>query len=334
MEQQAVLGIDISKRTFDAELRTKERARHKVFDNNQAGFAELAKWIAEYENIGSVHACMEATGFYWMELAIFLHESGVRVSVVNPARVWGYRKSELVRSKTDKLDAGVIARFCAAVRPDVWIPPRKNVRKLKEMVRHAGTLQELIVDEKNRLQNGFVAKEVVAACNKHLKFLEQTLTLLWKQINGLVRHDTDLRHKHALLASIPGIGEDTATVILGEMFSVGEFRSSRALVCYAGLAPRQRTSGSSIRGRSPLSKVGNSRIRKALYFPALTVWRDRSMFNEFCSAMEVRGKRKMEIVGALMRKILALCYAVLKSGQVYNVNYPHVANWLEDCGLV
>lgn len=280
-----------------------------------------------------VHACMEATGFYWMNLAINLHEAGLEVSVVNPARVWGFRKSELVRSKTDKLDAGVIARFCAAVKPALWTPPRKNVRRLKEMIRHAGSLQEMIVDEKNRLQNGYVSKEVIAACSKHLRFLEGALTLLWRQINRLVRWDSELRHKHALLASIPGIGEQTAAIILGEILAGGEFHSARALVCYAGLSPRQKSSGSSIRGRSPLSKVGNARLRKALYFPALTIWRDRSMFAPFCEHMQARGKHRMEIIGALMRKLLTMCFAVLKSEQVYNPKHPFVANWLEDCSL-
>ncbi len=132
-----IVGIDISKAKFDAALLLGERVKYAVFSNTEAGFGQLLTWLAKHRPDPTVtlHACMEATGNWGLELADFLHAQEVRVSIVNPARIKAYGDSELARNKTDKLDAALIARFCRAHVPPTWIPAAAHLRELRELVR-------------------------------------------------------------------------------------------------------------------------------------------------------------------------------------------------------
>ncbi len=149
-----IVGIDINKAKFDVALLLGERIRHAAFSNTEAGFGQLLAWLAKHrpDPAAPMHACMEATGNWGLELADFLHAQGgdrqgsagkaggrptggVRVSIVNPARIKAYGDSELARNKTDKLDAGLIARFCRAHVPPVWVPAAKQLRELRGLVR-------------------------------------------------------------------------------------------------------------------------------------------------------------------------------------------------------
>ena len=152
-----IVGIDISKAKFDAALLLGERIRHAVFSNAEAGFQQLLVWLAKHRPDPTVplHACMEATGNWGLELADFLHAQGVRVSVVNPARIKAYGESELTRNKTDKLDAALIARFCRAHVPPAWVPAAAHLRELREPVRRCDALKVARVQELNLNRSGF-----------------------------------------------------------------------------------------------------------------------------------------------------------------------------------
>ncbi|HLO78759.1 MAG TPA: transposase, partial [Magnetospirillum sp.] len=128
---QGFLGIDIAKRKFDAVLLAGAGKRHMVFDNDDSGFAALVAWLGT--DAGSLHACMEATGGLGDDLALFLHERSITVSVVNPLRIKAFGQSEMVRTKTDKVDAGVIARFCRSQTPEPWHPPSPRMRELRAL---------------------------------------------------------------------------------------------------------------------------------------------------------------------------------------------------------
>jgi len=147
-----ILGIDISKATFDVALLIGVRTRHAAFTNTEAGFVHLLAWLSKCcpDPDASLHACMEATSNYGLDLADFLHGHDVRVSIVNPARVKAFGASELVRNKTDKLDAALIARFCRAHSPAAWTPPAGHLRELRELVRRCDALKAARVQELNR----------------------------------------------------------------------------------------------------------------------------------------------------------------------------------------
>ena len=143
-----IIGIDISKAKFDAALLAGERVRHAAFSNTEAGFEQLLTWLAKYRSdpAAPVHTCLEATGNWGLDLAAFLHGRGVRVSVVNPARIKALGESELARNKTDKLDAALIARFCRAHLPSAWTRPAAHLRELRELVRRCDALKSLSPD--------------------------------------------------------------------------------------------------------------------------------------------------------------------------------------------
>lgn len=317
-EGTVVIGIDISKRKFDLVLMRNERAKHKSFPNTSAGHQALIDWLRELE-IANAHACMESTNVYGEALAECLHDHGYTVSIVNPARVKGFAQSELARTKTDKADAGVIARFCAALRPAPWTPDPPEIRELRALVRRLEALTEMRQQEVNRLH---VAPPVVAeAVQAHIDFLDHSIQTTKQRIRGHIDNHPDLKHKKDLLNSIPGIGEATIHVALSEFADITRFRNAKCLAAFIGVAPRERQSGSSVHGRTVLSKMGRGKLRKAFFMPALVALRYNPLLKAMKERMLAAGKAKMAIVGAAMRKLVHLVYGVLKSGMPFDPNH-------------
>jgi transposase len=311
------LGIDISKLKFDvALLRDTGKLKHRVFPNTPAGFAQLSAWV-EKQQAGRVHACLEATGAYSDSLATYLHEQGHLVSVVNPAQIKAYAESHLARVKTDKADATLIARFCSERHPPEWRPLPREVRELQALVRRLDSLLEMRQMEENRLgvANTAAVKESLAG---HLAFLNAEVARTEALIRSHIDSHPGLRGQRELLISIPGIGETTAAKLLSEIMDVKLSESARQLAAFAGLAPRLHESGSSVKKRAKLSKVGAPRLRKALYFPAIVAIKHNPYIKELSERLRRRGKCSMQIIGAAMRKLVHLAYGVLKSGKPFD----------------
>lgn len=261
-----VLGIDIAKQKVEVALLVDGKVKNKSFKNTTEGFEALALWLRKL-GIPQVQACLEATGNYGEDLAIYLHEAGHSVSIVNPARIKGFAQSELIRTEIDKIDAGIIARFCLAMKPGAWIPPSPEVRFLRALVRRADSLIDMLTQEKNRL--GTAHESVIPLIKEHMNYLNKEIKKVRDQIADLIDQNPNLRQKRELLVSIPGIGEATIAVILAELDNLEKFNHVRELVAFIGLAPKETLSGSSIKGKPRLCKVGHVRLRKALYMPAL-----------------------------------------------------------------
>lgn len=319
---QSYLGIDISKHKFHAALhngcKPNNKPKVKVFSNTSAGFEDLQQWLVQ-QGVDGVHACLEATSTYGEAVAEFLVEQGHQVSVVNPARIKGFAISELSRSKTDKADAQLILRFCMALRPQTWIPPAPEVKQLQALLRRIEALQQMVVQERNRLET--TAVELRGSIQKHIEYLEQDIETLRQQIDDHFDQHPGLKAQRDLLSSIPGIGNQTASVLLAEIVDWQQFDSSRQLAAYAGVTPRERTSGTSLRGKPSLSRVGNARLRKALFLPAMAAKRFNPLIAAFCQRLLAKGKAKRQVIGAAMRKLLHLAYGVLKSGRPFDPNF-------------
>ena len=316
-----VLGIDVSKRKCDFVLLDQGKARHKVCANSPRGFAELGAWLAR-AGVERVHACLEATGAYGDALAVWLHEQGHLVSVVNPAVIRAYAESRLTRAKTDQIDAELIARFCATEAPPRWTPLPAEVRALQALVRRLDALQDMQRQERNRLEAGPPIVPVRRSIQAVLKRLDAESAAVQRAIREHFDQHPHLRAQRDLVTSIPGIGETTAAVFLAEL-NVHRYASARALAAFTGLTPRIVQSGSSVRRRGRVCKLGSARVRKALYFPALTALRYNPIIQQLASRLTLAHKPKMVIVGAAMRKLVHLVYGVLKSQQPFNAN--HVA---------
>jgi transposase len=163
-------------------------------------------------------------------LALYLHEAGHSVSIVNPARIKGFAQSELIRTRTDKMDAGILARFCLAMKPETWIPPSPEVRLLRALVRRADSLIDMLTQEKNRL--GTAHESVIPLIKEHVGYLNKEIKKVRDQMADLIDRSPNLRQKKDLLVSIPGIGEATIAVILAELDNLEKFTHVRELVSH------------------------------------------------------------------------------------------------------
>lgn len=311
-----ILGIDIAKQTFEVALLSENRPRSRCFANSLTGFEQLSAWLATLELAG-VHACMEATGPYHLALARYLHAAGHTVSVVNPLRIKGFARAQMQRNKTDQVDAVVIARFYEALNPEPWSPPPSEVLVLQGLLRRQQSLDQMRQQELNRQEMPDSCPAVQDSIEQVVKFLDQQIGQLKKQIAQHFDEHAALKSQQQLLCTIPGIAELTAARLLGEFLGFGCFSNARQLAAFAGLSPRQHQSGSSVQGRSHLSKTGNSGLRKALYFPALTALRYNRRIGEFAERLAAAGKSKMSIIGAVMRKLVHYAFGVLKSGEPF-----------------
>jgi transposase len=314
---QVVVGVDIAKAKFDvARLSAEGKYRHKKFENTPQGFTEFVAWLATLGQ-DQPWICMEATGAYSVPLAEFLADQGYRVSVVNPAKIHAFAKSELSRTKTDQADAKLIARFCLNMKPALWTPPPPALRELQALLRRVEHLLEMRQMEQNRLATANPA--IVASIQAVLALLDRELNATREQIRRHIDNDPDLKRRRDLLDSIPGLGPATIAhllVVLSEHFG---FARAKQAAAYVGLDPALQQSGNWI-GTTRLSKTGDPLVRKILYLPALVAWRHNPVIRAFCERLRANGKNGKAIACAAMRKLIHLAFAILKSGQPFN---PH-----------
>jgi transposase len=318
-----VLGIDVSKQKFQVALLRAGKVKSHTFQNAPSGFTLLQTWLGK-QQVSELHACMESTGGYGDALATYLHDEGYQISIINPSQVKAFAGSELLRTKTDSTDAALIARFCAAQKPAFWQPPSPTERLLQGLVRRRSDLLEMRAKEGMRLQSPTLQAEVRTSIEQLTKFLDGEIAAIDEQIRKLVDDDPDLRKRRDILTSIPGFAERTASTLLGEIPNMEEFRCAKAVAAYAGLSPRHHQSGIFV-GRSRLSKIGNARVRHALYFPAMVAIRHNQAMAQFAHRLRERGKRPMVIIAAVMRRLLVLAYTLLRTQRHFEPNYAQNA---------
>jgi len=310
------LGIDVAKAKLDcALLRPDGKWRNKVVANTPAGFQTLASWL-EAQGAAEIHVCMEATGIYWEEIAEFLASRNIVVSVMNPAQIKAFGASRLVRTKTDQVDAKLIAEFCRERRPDPWKAPPYCEQTLRALVLRLDALQAMRTQESNRLAVAWDA--VRKGIEGHLAWLDKEIKALAKAIQDHIDSHPDLDNKRALLDSIPGLGERTIAVLLAFFGSPERFQNARQAAAFAGLDPRQHESGSSVKAKPRLSKIGHAFLRKAMYMPAMVALHKTSWGKSFRDRLTASGKPPMLIIGAMMRKLVQVAFGVLKSGKLFN----------------
>lgn len=313
----AILGLDISKDTIDACLLDERGESAKKVSNNAKGFTQLKRWLTN-RRAKDIHICMEATGSYYEDVAESFADDGYVVSVVNPAQIKAYADSLLSRAKTDAVDARIIAQFCRAQDPPAWTPPSPKERKLRGLVRFCGKLKETRASYDVQRQTPNLLREVGRSIDELIDELDQQIETVEAEIATLIDDDPDLRRRHRLLTSVDGIGDGTAALILAEAPRLEEFRDAKAVAAFAGLSSRTRTSGSSVRGRGGICKIGNSRLRRALWWPAIVGMMHNARLRALAQRLREAGKPNKKIIVAAMRKLLILAYGVLKSGRPFD----------------
>lgn len=314
------VGIDLAKSQAEvAAWNGRQYRRHRVHQTSE-GHAALVTWLGQLPGV-VVRVCLEATGIYGDGLAQAVHEAGYAVSLLNPVVLKAFRQSSLTRTKTDRTDAALLARYGAVHQPERWTPPPAEIRELQALTRRLESLLHMRQQELNRRESASRSVDVQHSITTVLSALDEEIARLEQLIREHIDRHPGLKAQADLLQTIGGIGEKTATRLLAECGDLTRFASAREAAAFAGLTPQEHTSGTSVRGRPRLSKTGSARLRKALYFPAIAAKRFNPLVRAFCEQLLARGKHIMTVIGAAMRKLIHLAYGVLKSGKPFDPNY-------------
>lgn len=310
------LGIDVSKLSLDVCLISKEsRPLKRTFPNNQEGFNSLEKWVSKRAPT-FLHVCTEATSVYDLGICSFLFKMGYKVSRVNPLVVKRFGQMLMTRSKTDSKDSEIIAQYCQLHQPKLWKPDREEIKELKDL---SHCLDSLIEDQariKCRLEKFSLSSCAVSSqkvWKSQLRSIEQHIREVETQIQALLASDEDLKTSQELLASIPGLGSKSICRFLAHIGSIESYENARQLAAHIGVTPSHKQSENSIKGHTPISKIGVAKLRKALFLPAVTAMRFNPVLRKFSERLVKNGKAKKAIVIAVMRKLIHMIYGVLKT---------------------
>lgn len=309
------LGIDISKDFFDV---VDDQGCHYQFVNVPSGFKELLKIIQD-----NPVCVMEATGVYHVSLAMFLHELNIPVVVLNPLQVKRFIQMNLKRDKTDKADAQMICKYALNQPLPLWNPPARVLQEAKGI---QDSLQ-LITKQRTMTKNRLHSLESQPVCNKVLlRKLKQQVNQMHKLVEELEQEIESLlkvEYQQTLtqLTSIPGIGIKTAIqlVLLTEGFS--KFETARQFSSFVGLAPVQRTSGISVRGKSSISKKGHSSIRNLLFMCAFNACKCNRGCRLLYERLVAKGKSKKLALIAVANKLIKQVFGLINNDLIYDENF-------------
>jgi transposase len=312
-----VKGIDISKATFDVSWQEDGKTKPAVFSNDKRGFEQFFKILKAGD-----HCVMEASGPYYMRLALFLHSKNVLVSVVNPLSVKRFSQMHLVRAKTDKKDASIIAAYGTMVQPEIWKPEEDHIMEMRDLL----TTSENYEKQVTQLHNQLEAEKHLPVLSKLAKqSKERVLRVTEKEIEKLNGELQSLAKQHCResfekLQTIPGIGPKTSVMLIVLTNNFQHFEEARKLSAYVGLSPRIFQSGTSVRGKGHICKIGNSRARKMLYLCTWTAQNCNTQCRALKERLEQKGKPTKVIKVAIANKLLRMAFAVAKKKMDYDKN--------------
>ena len=311
-------GIDISKDVFDV---TNSQGKYWQFSNNTKGFKGFLKLLDK-----NSHCVMEATGYYHLQLAYFLVENNIMVSVENALSVKRFIQMHLSKIKTDKADSKMICLYAQKAKLKLWKGNSANQSECLQISR----LIDVYIKQSTALKNKIHGEKVLGVPGKLVyKSLKKSLLNLQKQVKELEEHlQTLVKQQHqemfTLLQTIPGMGKKTAAMLIVLTDGFKRFEKSNQLCSYVGITPVIRQSGSSVRGRARISKMGNRKLRNLLFLCSFTA----SIHNPACNAIYQRivnkGKSKKLALIAVSNKLLKQAFAIAKSGIPYDPNYKSV----------
>lgn len=305
----AVVGIDVSQLTFDVAILNAGRYECFQLKNNKSGYRELLKRLDGLD----AQACLEATALYWVPIANALYHARQPVSVENPLRIQRYGQSKLRKNKTDKADAKLIAEFCLKEQPRLWQPQPAEYVELRELFRRREQLLKACLAETNRLKAGFSSKAMLESIRRMIQQLRSEIARVDKLMRAHIRSHQSLKSAFELLVTIPGVGPLTAMGILAELGDLGRFDNAKQVAAFAGLTPKEHQSGTSVNGPTGISKLGSPHLRRLLYMPAVVARAHNPIVKAMCETLLAKGKQKMTVVVAAMRKLLHIAFGVLRN---------------------
>ncbi len=318
------VGVDVGKAELWVAVADR---RPRRFNHTRAGVRALVRFCHQAVPDRVLHICMEATGVYGRSLAVRLLEDGadLQVSIVNPAQIAAFGRAQLRRTKTDAVDAQVILDFARSQTPSPWTPEPAALRELNQLVKEAEAVQTTRTQWSNREHAHSWSPDRPVAVRQTdravLRTLDRQLVRLEEAIDALCERDPRLRRQVAVLSSISGIGRTSAVRVLAYGQETLITHSAKQLTAHAGLAPRHRLSGTSVRGKSHLAKQGNAHLRGALYMPALVAMRHNPAIKPVYDRLRERGKPGKLALVACMRHLLLIARALLRDDRTFEPEY-------------
>jgi transposase len=318
------LGIDVSKAKLDCSLlldASTLRSRSKSVANSKEGFAALLDWVQRQTQVAPAElvAAMEPTGVYHQAAATALYDAGVTVVVVNPAQLREFASGLAVRGKTDAKDSMMLARYAAQPKRTPWQPPPLEVRELQALMSRLQAVEAELQRELNRQDSAELGGDpqlVQSSIADAIAFWRAEQDKLQRATEEHIGRHPGLKQEREHLLSIPAVGHKTANRMLCVLHSRRFERASQA-AAFVGLVPIEHESGSSVRKRPRLSKAGNTKLRAALYMAAVAAIRHNPDVRALYERLLARGKTKMSALCAAMRKLVHICFGVLKNRQDY-----------------
>ena len=309
-----VIGIDISKQTFDVSWEEKRKIISMVFPNNQEGIRSFFTHLKKGD-----HCVMEASGTYFLKLAMYLHNRKVCVSVVNPLVIKRYSQMKLSRTKTDKKDAAMICAYGQNQKPERWQPDADYIKEMNNILTTIEGYEKMATQLSNRMeaedQLDVINKAAAKSKKAMLKDIETEIKKLMQELEKIATENCSETLER--LKTIPGIGIKTSLVLIAITGDFKYFDDVRALIAYCGLCPRIYDSGTSVKGKGHICKMGGGRIRKMLY---LCAW-SAQKYNEECKELKERlakkGKPIRVVKIAIANKLLRTAFGVVKGKTDY-----------------
>jgi transposase len=315
---EKICGIDISKRKFDASIEEGEKIRSRQFDNNEEGMKNFMKFITP-ETV----CVMESTGTYHCALAYFLHEKGISVILANPLSVKRYAQSLMLRTKSDKADSKMLILYGKNFDLKLWQPKEARYIELHQLINHQSSLchqEGAVRNQLEALNHSVVQSELVKEkLIMRMRDIKEEMKIIEKEMNRIINEGNKEDYKR--LKEIPGIGKKTAIVLIALTQCFRDFENAKEVCSYFGLCPRVYTSGSSVKGKGHICKMGMSMIRKLLYMCALSAMKYNAACRELYERLVKNGKPKKLALIAVANKLVKQSFAIIKNGTSYDENF-------------
>jgi len=336
------LGVDVAAKDVQVCFMVKTDTGHckikgsRSFANTVKGISSLEQWLKKRHQDGLIlSVVMEATGVYYENLAYTLYESGHRIHVLLPNRVKGYMKFLNLKSKTDKIEAKALAQLGLNQQLPNWQPATPQMYALKRVCRE----KTMLTDEKTMISNRLHAeqsckdpqKTIIKRLKQRLKLVDKQIDEVESQVRKMCTQDEQLNQRIENITTIKGVGFMTAITLIAETNGFELITHKSQLVSYAGYDVIERQSGSSVKGKTRISKKGNSHIRRCLHFPALSAVKYNDEFKALFTRVFDRTKIKMKGYVAVQRKLLVLVYTLYKKNQPYDPKYAQKQAQEQNC---
>ncbi len=326
-----VIGIDVSKQKLHCTLlreQLPDKKLDKVVANNVEGVKLLLSFASKKAKLAATDLLivLEATSTYHEVAAEALFHAGCKVIVANPAQARNLAKGLGIRNKNDQIDALVLAQLGQQCHNKLrlWQPPPAEYKQLKQLQARKQALETDRQRESNRLEKlhaTYTEAFILESSERMLQHLDHELVLVNEAIDTHIQTHPELEHDRGLLRSIPAIGTVLSTLLLA-ILQRNRFQSARQAAAYLGVVPVTEESGTSIKKRPRLSKTGNPTIRAKLYMAAVVATQHNPDIKLFYHRLLEQGKSKMSALGAGMRKLIHICFAVLDKQTEYS---PQIA---------